>query len=129
MSAGPPAMKHIDPPDLRPYTRNELVAADPGFPKRGPVCVRCRTHVPRFADLSPDDEARVRLLIRNREPVLAMKELERATGCPPRWAKIWVIHKGSQHPGFDGPPCPSCGLPLVSERSRQCLRCGADWHS
>jgi hypothetical protein len=122
-------MKRLAPADLRPYTRDELAGADPGFPERGAVCVRCRTHVPQFSDLSPDDEARVRELIRRDEPMLAMSELEAASGCPPRWAKIWVNHKGSLHPGFDGPPCPICGEPLVSSKSQQCLHCGADWHA
>ena len=27
-----------------------------------------------------------------------------------------------------GPPCPKCGEPLRTEKAKQCLKCGADWH-
>lgn len=29
---------------------------------------------------------------------------------------------------FDGPPCPYCGKPLLSDATRQCLTCHASWH-
>jgi hypothetical protein len=52
-----------------------------------------------------------------------------ATGAPPRFAKIWVIHEGKPQPRFPGPPCPHCGNPLASSRARQCLHCHRDWHN
>jgi hypothetical protein len=27
-----------------------------------------------------------------------------------------------------GAPCPYCGAPLRTERARQCVKCGMDWH-
>jgi hypothetical protein len=27
-----------------------------------------------------------------------------------------------------GPPCPFCGQPIATDKAKQCLNCGADWH-
>ena len=80
------------------YKSDELRAVGDGFPDRGPVCAKCRTRIPQFADLSPPDEARVRGLIRSGSSAEAVKALAVATGCPVRWAKIWVIHEGRPRP-------------------------------
>lgn len=29
---------------------------------------------------------------------------------------------------FAGPPCPYCGMPLATDKARQCFACGTDWH-
>jgi len=109
----------------RPYSRRELRRAGHGFPERGALCRTCKTHVPQFVELSDDDRRRILDLI-DEDPLGAMSELEAVTGCPPRWAKIWVQHRGDAR--FKGPPCPECGEPLPSAGSRQCLHCKADWH-
>jgi hypothetical protein len=28
----------------------------------------------------------------------------------------------------EGAPCPYCGAPLRTEKAKQCLKCGMDWH-
>jgi hypothetical protein len=114
--------------DTGPYTRDELREAAGKDPTRGPVCDRCKAHIPQFQDLSTPDEERVRYLIRQQQPIMAMRELMAATGCPSSWAKLWVLQSGRPQPRFPGPPCRFCGKPLASSRARQCLSCGADWH-
>ena len=110
------------------YTRAEALASDGGFPERGPLCERCRTRIPQFAELTTNDRERVSALIRNKQFTHAVRELRAATGCNERWAKIWVLHSGGPHSRFDGPPCPLCGKALASLRAKQCLHCHADWH-
>lgn len=111
-----------------PYTREECEESDGGFPDRGLYCPKCQTRIPQFADLSESDEARIRKLIRSDRKVMAMKELETATGCNRRWSKIWVIHAGSPSPEYLGPPCPYCGKPLRTSLAKQCPHCLMDWH-
>src|SRR3954451_22770763 len=36
-----------------------------------------------------------------------------------------VTGAGPQRPGG---PCPHCGVPLRTDRARQCFACGMDWH-
>jgi hypothetical protein len=56
------------------------------------------------------------------------------TGCPQRWAEIWVTHQmpGTEEmkcPGQGDPwPCPFCGKPLRTHAAKQCLNCHRDWH-
>jgi hypothetical protein len=115
-------------PEDRPYTLDELRSTKEEWPSRGPVCRHCHGRIPQFQDLSLEAEERVRSLIRQGNTAAAMEELAEATGCPKRWAKIWVLHDGRSKPGFGGPPCPHCGEALASSAARQCLACGADWH-
>lgn len=112
-----------------PYTREELrLVGGHAFPERGLRCHRCRTFIPRFADLSPTGEARLHELIRQGRQIMATKELIAETGCSLRWAKIWVVHDGRPGALVPGTPCPLCGKPLRTSRARQCPHCGADWH-
>ncbi len=117
------------PMSEKPYTRAELAeAADGRWPDRGIKCECCGTFVPEFEDFPDAARSRVLALIREERHMLAQAELMAATGAPVRFAKIWVIHGGQGRPRFPGPPCPHCGAPLPSSRSKQCLTCHADWH-
>jgi hypothetical protein len=111
-----------------PYTREEIAELSPdAWPERGTYCEKCRTYIPRFAQVSPADEERLRCLT----PVQAIKELRERTGCSMRWAKIWATHpQGPQtkHSREGVPPCPYCGKPLRTAKAQQCFECGADWH-
>ena len=113
------------------YLRQELERVDGSeFPKRGPVCPKCKGHVPQFANLEKEDEDRVRKLILDKRLVSAMDKLQAATGCNKRWAKIWVLHQGGP-PWPKGPaptPCSYCGKALRTDRAKQCRHCGRDWH-
>jgi hypothetical protein len=68
-----------------------MQAVGTALPERGPVCPKCGVHIPQFAELSDSDAARIRHLITNQRPTMAIQELWSATGCPIAWAKIWVI--------------------------------------
>ncbi len=112
------------------YTNAELCSLPTdAWPTRGPLCEKCHTHVPLFADLTPAQEEAIRHLAEQHK-IEAIKELRNLTGCNLRWAKIWVAHPNgprTKH-GETGPPCPYCGEPLRTERAQQCLSCGMDWH-
>jgi hypothetical protein len=111
------------------YSKAEVRAAEAGFPDRGPICDHCKTRIPQFSDLSEQDEMRVRQLIRDGRPVMAIEELRVATGCSIQWAKIWVTHRGSPRPSEeDTAPCPYCGKPLRTSMARQCRFRRRDWH-
>ena len=49
--------------DGPPYTRDELEARPDTFPERGPLCPRCNTRIPQFAELSHSDAFRIKQLI------------------------------------------------------------------
>jgi hypothetical protein len=120
-----------DPSELaegEPYTRDELQRGFDGLPTRGPVCPKCRVHIPQFRDLVEQDEKRVRKLISDGRPDAAMYELSTFTGCPISWAKIWVLHSGRADAVSITAPCPYCGKPLMTARARQCQHCLMDWH-
>lgn len=108
-----------------PYTHDELIrVADETWPSRGAYCEKCHAWIPRFADLTAEEIARLRGLSK----VQAMKEVREVTGCSLRWAKIWAVHPNGPEPKYVGPPCPHCGEQLRTAKARQCLSCGADWH-
>src|SRR5262245_51056673 len=111
-----------------PYTRHELEnIAESEFPARGEYCEGCKTLIPSFADVSTNDEHRIRAMESRVQQTI---EVRRLTGCSIRWAKIWVVHPHGPQPkhGQNGPPCPECGLPLRTAKAMQCVECGADWH-
>jgi hypothetical protein len=113
----------------RPYTRSELLTASGGFPQRGALCPHCDKHIPQFADLSEQDERRVRELIRQGRLLMAAAELRQATGCPLLWASLWVEHYGRPQRIYGvTPPCPYCGSPLRTSLAKQCRFCRRDWH-
>src|SRR6185369_15984179 len=112
-----------------PYTRREVLEAGDAFPERGPICPRCRTHIPQFVELTTDLEATLRSLIDRGNQVEATLKLREATGCSLRWAKIWVIHGGVPNTASEpASPCPYCGAPLRTPQSKQCRFCKRDWH-
>ena len=110
------------------YSRDELIAAGDRLPERGPLCHECGMRIPRFAELGEAEERRVRQLIRQQRPLMAMAELRSATGCPVSWAKLWVQHDGRAKPAREPAPCPYCGKPLRTSLARQCRFCLRDWH-
>jgi hypothetical protein len=115
--------------DTGTYSRDELRAASDGrWPERGHRCNRCGVLVPVLVELADDDRAKILHLIAEGRVMLARQELIAATGAPPRFAKIWVLHAGRPQARFSGPPCPYCGEPLASLRAKQCLHCHRDWH-
>jgi len=111
-----------------PYSRDEIEGVGDELPKRGPICWKCKNHIPRFRDLSSDDEERLRKLIDEGQRVVATKELRLITKCKISWAKLWVLHAGRPHPADPVAPCPYCGKPLVTAKARQCRYCLMDWH-
>ena len=73
----------------QPYTRHELAQLpDDSWPNRGDYCGKCQTWIPKFAEISGQEESRLRGLSKTQ----AMKEVSEKTGCTLRWAKIWAIH-------------------------------------
>ncbi len=106
------------------YTNDEIAKLDDSaFPQRGTHCTRCRNFIPSFAAISPAEEARLR-----DSGLVGIRELRARTGCNMVFAKIWWSHPSGPHAAKLTPPCPHCGRPLFTERSRQCLQCGWDWH-
>lgn len=112
-----------------PFTRKEIVAEKDGFPSRGDYCPSCRVNIPVFAELSNEDELRVRALGSDRK-IDQIRLLREITGCGLRWAKIWVSHPdGPQQAGFkDNAQCSYCGGLLRSAKARQCPHCLTSWH-
>ena len=51
------------------YIKEEAIKDVSIFPEKGPVCLKCRTRIPVFADLSPEQEAEVRELIAQHKPM------------------------------------------------------------
>lgn len=113
-----------------PYTREEL-QRDPKFPPlRGLLCPHCEMRIPQFADIAEDDRSRVLYLLNQQRVLMAIKELQAATGAPLAFAHLWVVHRGRALPpeGEDPTPCPYCGKPLRTALAKQCRHCKRDWH-
>jgi hypothetical protein len=107
-----------------PYTNEEIAKlGESAFPKRGTHCPRCRNFIPVFAAVPPKEEARLR-----DSGIRGLSELRRKTGCNAVFAKIWWSHPDGPHAPKITLPCPYCAEPLPTEKSKQCLRCGWDWH-
>ena len=111
------------------YTKVELKELGDEFPKKGIYCPKCKTFIPIFAELSKDDEIRLKEKIKSEGGVAAIKELCELTGCSLRLAKIWVVHPEGPTPVIDGPPCPYCGGKLRTSRAKQCPHCLKSWRN
>lgn len=113
-----------------PYTRTEIEQLGNARPERGAKCPKCRTVIPRFAELDATMESRLRELWRSNRPMAAVTELRSVTGCSVSWAKVWLMHPHGpeNHAWTQGGPCWYCGEPLRSPLARQCVACGMDWH-
>ena len=109
-----------------PYSRDEVLRFHLEPPKRGRLCPKCGVRVPQFVDLNRADLSRLRNLVIDHQPVLAVKELRSITGCCLPWAKIWVQHEGQARE--ETRPCPYCAKPLRTPAAQQCRFCLMDWH-
>jgi hypothetical protein len=76
------------------YSRAEVLALGKAFPTRGELCHHCGLRIPIFAELSNATQRRIRALIREDRPIMAVQELRAFTGCSLPWAKLWVQHAG-----------------------------------
>ena len=116
-------------PDVdAPYTREEMGRAGSSLPERGELCHACGLRIPRFADLTDAQLARIHSLIPDSK-IMAVRELIEATGCQLPWANLWVVHAGRPGCATEPPaPCPYCGEPLRTPRAKQCRHCKRDWH-
>lgn len=114
---------------VKPFTREEILKEEDGFPSRGMYCEKCKTNIPVFADLSEAEAKEIRKK-GGGDSVKTIRLLREKTGCGVRWAKIWAIHPdGPQEAGFSGEAkCPYCGDRLRSEKAKQCPHCLKDWH-
>ena len=121
-SAKRPALRHADS-----YSRAEVLALGKAFPTRGELCHRCGLRIPTFAELSNASQRRIRALVREDRPIMAVQELRALTGCSLRWAKLWVQHAGRPRALRPGPPCPFCDESLENSRAQRCRQCGRDW--
>ncbi|MCA9101648.1 MAG: hypothetical protein KDA63_10880 [Planctomycetales bacterium] len=113
----------------QPYTALQLRRLSPDAePFRGEVCPACRFYIPRFEGLDDAAIQRIRAL----GVPQGAAELITQTGCPRKFALIWMNHpNGPREPSplhLPAPPCPHCGKKLATALARQCLHCGADWH-
>jgi hypothetical protein len=111
-----------------PYTRKEMaLLGDNSWPIPGGVCPKCKQHIPKFSELSESEEQKLLKLIEQSQSVEAQKRLIAKVGCPPRWAKIWVLHQGKIPENYTQ-PCPYCGKSLRTKLAKQCPHCLMDWH-
>jgi predicted RNA-binding Zn-ribbon protein involved in translation (DUF1610 family) len=85
-------------------------------------CQKCNRAVPAFELAEPLKQKLEELL--KHSPAGAMTRLVQEAGCEPIVAKEWTLH----HLPHEATPCPWCGEPLRTERSKQCRFCGKDWH-
>jgi len=92
--------------------------------ERGEFCPKCKNYIPLFTSLSAGEIQKLREL----SPGAAMRKIRQDTGCDDVTAKIWVVHRDGPHAARVRPPCPYCGVPLFSEKTQQCIKCGWDWH-
>lgn len=92
------------------YNRAELPAFGERMPERGPLCACCGARIPQFADLAEADESRVRHLIQHGRVLMALAELQAATGCSPcgpRSGSVTVAVPSCRIIG--NPPVPTVG--------------------
>lgn len=111
------------------YSRAEMLALGDAYPDRGELCHQCGLRIPSFAELSSASQRRIRKLIGEDRPLMALQELRALTGCSLRWAKLWVRHAGRARALRPGPPCPFCGVVLPKSRALHCVACGRDWQA
>ena len=113
------------------YFRREVREAIEELPTMGRPCYHCGTRIPKFIDLTKEDNIRIFGLARTEGEGAAIDALVEVMECPRAWAELYVTHPfGPRRPArlWLGPPCGSCGRPLRTRLARQCFECGLDWH-
>ena len=105
-------------------SRNEHGEINKGSSKKGEFCRKCKTFVPKFEQLSENEENKLRKMSVE-YPVQTMLELKEITGCSLGSAKTWVHHKREAE---IAEPCPFCGKTLRTPAAKQCRFCKRDWH-
>ena len=116
------ALRHADS-----YSHAEVLALGKAFPTGGELCHHCGPRIPVLAELGNASQRRIRALIREKRPIMAIQELRALTGCSLLWAKLWVQHAGRPRALRPGPPCPFCAESLENSRAQRCRQCGHDW--
>jgi len=90
-------------------------------------CECCGNIIPKFENLSKEDEEKVRQEFRDFGPIASIKKLREITNSRLKEAKIWVDHSG-EFVHRKTIPCPYCGELLRTENAKQCRFCLRDWH-
>jgi hypothetical protein len=86
---------------------------------------------PRWNDVNEADREAIFAMLDRGRNVAAILRFREVTGrglAESKEAVEGILHCTEFAPPEDGPPCPHCGKSLRVKASRQCFRCGADWH-
>lgn len=78
-------------------------------------------------EISDQLEDEINGLIKDGFPISAIKRLREETGLGLKGAKVYVDARIERivRPTI---PCPYCGKDLRTDKAKQCLECGMDWH-
>lgn len=93
----------------------------------GKPCECCGNIIPKFENISKEDEEKVRQEFRDFGPIASIKKLREITNSGLKEAKIWVDHCG-EYIHWKSIPCLYCGEPLITVEAKQCCFCLRDWH-
>jgi hypothetical protein len=110
------------------YTREEAQNHPKGeMPDHGLFCECCNSFIPKFEDLSEEDERVILEMWDNRGSLKAYTHLMALTGCSLLWAREWLFHRGKPNPNAHK-NCPYCEEKLRTPLAQQCRHCKKQWH-